>query len=93
MVGMDFVSFLLLLAISVVVVGVKAVATGGDSLRSGADVLSDLAVGWIGGWLGSPVFGHWFEGVAYRQTFIIPAVLGAGAAVALKTAHDRRRTG
>ncbi|MEM3018443.1 MAG: hypothetical protein QXO25_06150, partial [Candidatus Bathyarchaeia archaeon] len=41
--------------------------------------LSKVVVGWIGAWLGSPVFGHWFGGLAYGEVYIIPAVLGAFA--------------
>lgn len=91
MVGRDFLSFLLLAGISIVVVAVKALVTPRRETREGSELLSDLVMGWIGGWLGSPVFGHWFEGVAYQQVFIIPAFLGAIAAVILKTAYYRPR--
>jgi len=37
-------------------------------------------VGWIRAWLGSPVFGYWFKGLAYQNIYIIPAILGAIAA-------------
>jgi uncharacterized membrane protein YeaQ/YmgE (transglycosylase-associated protein family) len=35
--------------------------------------------GWIGAWLGSPVFGYWFEGVKYENVYIIPAIMGSVA--------------
>jgi uncharacterized membrane protein YeaQ/YmgE (transglycosylase-associated protein family) len=41
--------------------------------------LSKVVVAWIGGWLGSPVFGYWWEAVAYRDIYVIPAILGAVA--------------
>lgn len=91
MIGMSFLSFLVLAAISVVVVAVKGLLTARRESRDVPDLLSDLVVGWIGGWLGSPVFGYWFEGVSYQQIFIIPAFLGAIAAVILKTAYYRPR--
>lgn len=91
MIGIDFLSFLILAAISVVVVAVKAIATRGASGRDPLELGSDLAVAWVGGWLGSPVFGHWFEGVVYRQTYIIPALVGAIAALLIKTAYYRPR--
>jgi uncharacterized membrane protein (Fun14 family) len=91
MIGMDFLSFLILLAIGVVAVAVKTIAVGGANLAEVSDVLSDLVVAWIGGWLGSPVFGYWFEGVAYRQIYLLPAALGAVAALALKTRYNRLR--
>jgi uncharacterized membrane protein YeaQ/YmgE (transglycosylase-associated protein family) len=37
--------------------------------------LGTVVWGWIGAWLGSPVFGHW--AFAYQEVYIIPAILGA----------------
>lgn len=84
---MNFLSFLILAAISVVVVAVKSLVTLRRETRDVPELLSDLVMGWIGAWLGSPVFGYWFEGVSYQQIFIIPAFLGAISAVILKTAY------
>jgi uncharacterized membrane protein YeaQ/YmgE (transglycosylase-associated protein family) len=83
MIGMDFGSFLVLLVISVVVsaalhYGFKFYARGGT-----ASFLSKVIIGWIGAWLGSPVFGHWFEGVQYEQVYIVPAILGSLAILIL----------
>ena len=77
MIGMNFVSFLILLIISVVV---SAVLHFGFKLyvRPGLEsFLSKVVLGWIGAWLGSPVFGHWFGGLNYDQVYIIPAILGS----------------
>lgn len=83
MIGMDFVSFLILLVISIVVsailhFGLKYYIVAGIS-----SFLSKVALGWIGAWLGTPVFGHWFAGVCYEQIFIIPAILGSLAIIIL----------
>lgn len=79
MIGMNFVSFIILLAISVVVslilhFGLKCYIRGGI-----CSFISKVIFGWIGAWLGSPVFGYWFKGVNYEEVYIIPAILGSFA--------------
>jgi len=77
MIGMDFASFLILLVISVVV---SAILHYGLNyfVRPGLDsFLSKVVIGWVGAWLGSPVLGHWWEGLNYGQVYIIPAILGS----------------
>lgn len=83
MIGMDFVSFLILLVISIVVsailhFGLKYYIVAGIS-----SYLSKVVVGWIGAWLGSPVLGYWFEGLHYEQVYIIPAIISACAFIVL----------
>lgn len=83
MIGMDFVSFLILLIISVVV---SAALHYGLSyyVNPGLDsFFAKVIIGWAGAWLGSPVLGHWWEGLKYGQVYIIPAILGSIAAVVL----------
>ena len=83
MIGMSFISFLILLVISIVVsvilhYGFKYyVRPGLNSL------ISKIILGWIGAWLGSPVFGCWFEGINYEGVYIIPAILGSFALLIL----------
>jgi uncharacterized membrane protein YeaQ/YmgE (transglycosylase-associated protein family) len=48
-----------------------------------ASYFSKIVIGWIGAWLGSPVFGHWWAGVNYQQVYIIPAILGSLALLVL----------
>ncbi len=77
MLGMDFISFLILLVISVVIsailhFGFKYYVTSGIW-----SFCSKIVVGWIGAWLGTPIGGHWFPNVAYEQIYIIPAILGS----------------
>ena len=79
MLGMDFVSFFILFIISVVVsailhYGFKYYATPGTW-----SFFSKIVVGWLGGWLGSPILGHWFEGVNYGELYILPAIIGTAA--------------
>lgn len=79
MIGMDFLSFLVLLIISIVVsailhFGFKFYVTPG-----GWSFVSKIVVGWIGAWLGSPVLGHWWAGVMLGSVYIVPAILGSFA--------------
>lgn len=90
MLDMDFVSFIILLAIAVVVAaivhyGFKYYAVGGFG-----SFLSKVVVAWVGGWIGSPVLGHWFGGVNFRNVYIVPAILGSIALTVL--AVDAART-
>jgi len=75
MLGMSFLPFLILTLIGAVI----AVAYH-NVIRyrflEGHDALSwKLIIGWLGAWLGSPVFGHWFWKV--ENVYIVPAMLGA----------------
>ncbi len=83
MIGMCFASFLVLLIISVVVSGTLHYGFK-YYVRAGAvSFLSKVVIGWIGAWLGSPVFGHWWEGLNYQQVYYVPAILGSLAALIL----------
>lgn len=76
---MSFISFLVLLVISIVVSAILHfwlkyyVRPGINSF------ISKVIFSWIGAWLGTPVFGHWFEGAKYEDIYIIPAILGSFA--------------
>ncbi len=81
MLGMDFVSFLILLVISVVVSGILHY---GCKYYVTADIwsfCSKVCVGWVGAWLGSPVLGHWWANLAFQQVYYIPAILGSAALI------------
>ena len=83
MFGMDFVSFLILLVISAVVAAVLHFGLKYYVIPGLASYFSKIVIGWIGAWLGSPVFGHWWEGVNYQQVYFIPAILGSLALLVL----------
>lgn len=79
MIGMNFVSFLILLVISVVVSTILHYVLK-FYIRPGiVSFVSKVIFGWIGAWLGSPVFGNWFGGLVYEKIYIIPAILGSFA--------------
>ena len=83
MIGMDFVSFLILLVISVVVSGALHYWLEYYVTPGIWSFVSKVIVGWVGAWLGSPVFGYWFPGLQYRNVYIIPAILGAAALIVI----------
>ena len=77
MIGMCFVSFLILLVISIVVSAVLHYPLKYYARPGFASFMSKIILGWVGAWLGSPVLGHWFEGLKYENVYIIPAILGS----------------
>jgi uncharacterized membrane protein YeaQ/YmgE (transglycosylase-associated protein family) len=77
MIGMDFISFLILLVISLVVSAVLHFGLKYYITPGWASFFCKIAIGWVGAWLGSPVFGYWIEGLNYKQLYIIPAILGS----------------
>jgi uncharacterized membrane protein YeaQ/YmgE (transglycosylase-associated protein family) len=77
MIGMDFTSFLILLVISIVVSAILHYWLKFYIRPGVVSFLSKVIFGWIGAWLGSPVFGHWFSGLCYDDVYIVPAILGS----------------
>ncbi|GAI75715.1 unnamed protein product [marine sediment metagenome] len=77
MIGMNFVSFIILLVISIVVSAVLHFVFKYYVRPGWNSFISKIIFGWIGAWLGSPVFGYWFESVNYEKVYIIPAILGS----------------
>jgi len=81
MIGMDFVSFIILLIISIVVSGLLHFVLKFYIRPGWCSYASKVLIGWVGAWLGSPVFGYWCQGLNYKEVYIIPAILGALAIV------------
>jgi len=79
MIGMNFISFLILLIISIVVSWVLHFPLKFHIVPGWRSYASKVFIGWIGAWLGSPVFGYWPHplGLNYQQVWIVPAILGA----------------
>ncbi len=78
---MDFMSFLILLIISVVVCAILHFGLKYYVVPGLWSFLSKVVIGWVGAWLGTPVFGKWFEGANYEGVYIVPAILGCFALV------------
>jgi uncharacterized membrane protein YeaQ/YmgE (transglycosylase-associated protein family) len=86
MIGMDFISFLILLIISVVVSAVLHFILKFYIIPGWRSYLSKVCIGWVGAWLGSPVFGFWPHALSflnYGGVWIIPAILGSFASLIL----------
>ncbi len=83
MIGMDLLSFLILLVIAVVVAAILHYGLRFYVIAGTSSFLSKVVIGWLGAWLGSPVFGHWIEGLRYESVYYIPALLGSLALVLL----------
>ena len=81
MLGMNFASFLTLLIVSVVVAAVYHWILRYRFLEGIDSFLAKVAVGWVGGWLGSPVLGHWLWKI--QSVYLVPAILGAIVAIHL----------
>lgn len=82
MIGMDFISFVILLVISVVVSGILHYGFDYYVTPGFWSFCSKVVVGWIGAWLGSPVFGYWphrFPLLNHGDVWLIPAILGSAA--------------
>jgi uncharacterized membrane protein YeaQ/YmgE (transglycosylase-associated protein family) len=77
MIGMDFVSFIILLIISIVVSGILHFVFKYYIIPGWWSYLSKILIGWFGAWLGSPIFGYWWEGLNYKEVYIVPAILGS----------------
>jgi len=79
MIGMNFISFLILLIISIVVSGVLHFVFKFYIIPGWCSYVSKAGIGWVGAWLGSPVLGNWphrFTFLSYEKVYIVPAILG-----------------
>lgn len=83
MIGMDFVSFLILLIISVVVSAILHYGLKYYVRPTFDSFITKVILGWLGAWVGSPVLGYWFSSLAYENVYIIPAILGCLAVLVL----------
>ena len=81
MLGMSFISFLVLAIVGAAVASVYHYAFRYRFLEGMDALFGKLFVGWFGAWLGSPVLGHWLWKV--ENVYIVPAILGAIAAIHL----------
>ncbi len=87
MIGMSFLSFLVLLVLSLIAALVLHYLLHYRFLEGFDGFFGKWIAGWMGAWLGSPVLGHWFTVVKYADVYIIPALLGAFAGAFIATAY------
>jgi uncharacterized membrane protein YeaQ/YmgE (transglycosylase-associated protein family) len=85
MIGMSFTAFLTLLVISAIWSAI-AHGTGYRVLLGAEGYFAKLVIGWLGGWIGSPVLGYWGGHIAGSNVYLIPAILGSIAAIFMQVA-------
>jgi len=85
MIGLDFGAFLALLIISAIW---SAILHGaGYKVLPGVEgYFAKVVIGWIGGWIGSPVLGYWGVVMTGSNVHLIPAILGSIAAIFMQVA-------
>ncbi|MFB0517832.1 MAG: GlsB/YeaQ/YmgE family stress response membrane protein [Acidobacteriota bacterium] len=75
MIEMCFICFLILLIIGIVVTFIMFYLFKVRPVVGIRGFLTGIFVAWLGGWLGSPVFGNWW--LHYGIVYYVPAILGA----------------
>lgn len=83
MIGQGFGFFLVNLVIAVLVSVVLHYLLAFRVRGGVGSYLSTVVIGWLGAWLGPPVFGHWFPGLTVAGVHWIPAILGSFALLIL----------
>jgi hypothetical protein len=81
MIGMSFLTFLVLLGIGVIVAGIFHYALRYRVLEGIDALYAKIAIAWFGAWLGSPVLGYWSYKI--ENVYLAPAILGAITALVL----------
>jgi uncharacterized membrane protein YeaQ/YmgE (transglycosylase-associated protein family) len=81
MLGMSLLSFVVLTLIGAIVAVAYHHVIRYRFLEGNDAAFGKLIVGWIGAWVGSPVFGHWLWRI--ENVYVVPAILGAIAAIHL----------
>ncbi len=81
MLGMNFMAFLVLLAVGTAIALVYHFVFRYRFLEGWDSLVGKIALGWFGAWLGSPVLGHWLWQI--EQVYVVPAILGAVIAIHL----------
>jgi len=87
MLGINFLSFLLLTVIGAVVAVAYHNVVRYRFLEGNDALFGKLIVGWLGAWVGSPVLGHWL--FKYQNVYLVPAIVGAVAAVHLTVLAEK----
>ena len=80
---MDFLAFLILLVIALVVAAILHFGFKLYVVQGFTSFLSKVIIAWVGARIGTPILGEWFGGVNYGDVYIIPAILGAAAILVL----------
>jgi len=79
LIGMPFLSFLVLLILSAIAAVVVHWVVRYRLFKGIDGFLGQWIVAWLGAWLGPAVLGHWFGSVMLWNIYILPALIGAFA--------------
>ncbi|MGH9447035.1 MAG: hypothetical protein ACRD3O_15070 [Terriglobia bacterium] len=93
LIGMRFLSFLILLILSAFAAIIIHWAVHYRFFHGVDGFFGKWIVGWICAWLGPSVLGHWFGPVMLWNVYIIPALIGAFVGGFLATASCRAAAG
>ena len=74
---MDFISFIILLVISMVVSAIMHFGMNYYVTAGLSSYFSKVVIGWVGAYWGMWMLGAWWEGLNYGQVYFIPAILGS----------------
>ena len=79
----QFISFVILLVISVIVSGILhyGFKLTSRTVQDHWAFVTKIIVGYYGAWWGTARYGKWFDGLNYQSVYYIPAILGAFSAV------------
>jgi uncharacterized membrane protein YeaQ/YmgE (transglycosylase-associated protein family) len=86
MIDMHFLSFLAITLLSLLAALVMHYGFRYRVLEGFDGFLWKWVVGWLGGWIGTPVLGMWFDGFKVGSVYILPALIGAFAGAFVATA-------
>ena len=78
MIGMGFLSFLILFIIAAVVGAILFFLLKIRTGKGIAGFIAEVCVGWFGAWLGW-IWGHWW--FKFWDVYIIPAILGSASLI------------
>ena len=79
LIGMSFLSFLVLLILSAIAAAVVHWVVRYRLFEGIYGFLGQWMVAWLGAWLGPAVLGHWFDSLMLWNIYILPALIGAFA--------------
>jgi len=79
LIGMPFLSFLVLLILSAIAAAALRWGFRYRLLEGIDGFIGQWIVAWLGAWLGPSVLGHWFDQAMLGNIYVIPAFIGAFA--------------
>ena len=84
-IGMDFLPFVYITVIAIVFSLIMRYVIKSKLI---AGYPTELILAWLGAWLGSPVFGHWWN-IQHKNVYFISAIIGVFAALFLSKGVER----